>query len=522
MHRQVGEAIGAAGVAHRVAVDAIGEARRRPARDDRAAGDLVGPGDGPALLVQARREVVVVEGPQRAVADIFLAGIDHLDRVIHLLGDFHRVADEVRFQAPAEAAAEQVVVHLHRLLRQPGELRRQGLGPRRHLDAEPEVAAVLAHMGGAVDRLHAGVGEKRHLVGHLDLLRRLAHGFLHIAFGAGLDAFALGGLRDVLQQLRAGHLGVLALVPLDLQGGQALARSAGVVGDHRHRIIRTHHLVHALHRHGRRVVHFGQGAADHRADGQCGDLHPFRAGVDAEHRRATDLVRRVGAPGRGADQLELGRVLQLHLSRCRQLGGGVHQFAITQLAPTFRMHHGAVFGLAALHRHRPLLRRRRHQQDARSGASLAQGFPVGRHRGGTAGDLEAQHRVGVAFVVGRGVLDHHLVEAHFQFFRDQRRHGGVGRLPHFHRLDDEEHLARAVDADIGVGAELALRRLRLSHQPGQRETDQQAATHSRAGLEESPATEAEVCEGSHVVHAAASPLAGCASAATLMASRMRW
>ncbi|MNQ88929.1 hypothetical protein D3C85_1042190 [compost metagenome] len=146
-------------------------------------------------------------------------------------------------------------------------------------------------MGGAVHRLHAGVGEKRHLVGHLDLLRRLAHGFLHIAFGAGLDAFGLGGLGDVLQHPGAGNLGVLALVPLDLQGRQALARGAGVVGDHRHRIPGAHHLVHAIDRHGRRFIHRGEGAADHRADGQRGDLDAFGACIDAEHRLASHLVR---------------------------------------------------------------------------------------------------------------------------------------------------------------------------------------------------------------------------------------
>ncbi|MNF16091.1 hypothetical protein D3C80_2189600 [compost metagenome] len=64
--------------------------------------------------------MVVMEGPQRAVAGVLLAGIDDLHRVIHLLGHLHRVADEVGLQAPAEAAAEQLVVHLHLLFRQAG------------------------------------------------------------------------------------------------------------------------------------------------------------------------------------------------------------------------------------------------------------------------------------------------------------------------------------------------------------------------------------------------------------------
>ncbi|MNQ79624.1 hypothetical protein D3C85_945750 [compost metagenome] len=182
------------------------------------------------------------------------------------------------------------------------------------------------------------------------------------------------------------------------------------------------------------------------------------------------------------------------------------------------MQHGAVLSPAAFHRHRPLLRRRRHQQDTRAGAGLTQGLPVGRHRGGAAGDLEAEHGVGIALVVGRGVFDRHLVEAHLQFLGDQRRHGGVSGLAHFHRLNDEEHLAAAVDADIGIGAELALRRLRLAHQARQAEADQQAAPHGGAGLEKAAAAEAG---RSQVAHAASSAFAGCAWAASLIASRMR-
>ena len=129
VHRQVGKTVGPAGIAHGIAIDAVGESVRRPARDDGAAGDLVGPGDRPALLVQAGGQVVVVERSQAAVAGILLAGVDDLHRVIHLFGNFHRMADEVRFQAPAETAAEQLVVHHHLVFRQAGELRGKGLGP---------------------------------------------------------------------------------------------------------------------------------------------------------------------------------------------------------------------------------------------------------------------------------------------------------------------------------------------------------------------------------------------------------
>ncbi|MCY1391190.1 hypothetical protein D9M71_60260 [compost metagenome] len=376
-------------------------------------------------------------------------------------------------------------------------------------------------MGGAVDRLHAGVSQERNLISHLDLLRRPGHGRRDVTLGAGLDAIGHGRLLDGFQHAGAGNLGVLPLVPLDRERCQPLARGSHVVGDHRHRVPGVHHFVHALDHHGRCLVHRVEGAADDRADGDRRDLHALGAGIDTEHGLAAHLVGAVGAFGRSANQLEPGRVFQLRLSGRGQPGGSIHQFAVTELATAFRMQHHAVLGLAAFHRHRPLLRGSRHQQGARGGAGLAQGFPVGRHRGRTAGDLEAQHGVGIARVVGWSVLDHHLIEGYFQFLGDQRRHRGVGGLAHLHRLNDEEHLAAAIDADIGVGVEFTLGGLGVAHQARQGEADQQAAPHGGAGLEKAPAAERGSGERGHVVHAAPSPLADCASAATLMASRMR-
>ena len=97
------------------------------------------------------------------------------------LRDLHRLGDVVDFQPAAETAAEQVVVHLDLLRRQAGHLRGGGLGAAQHLRSDPDIATVLAHMDGAVHRLHGGVGQKRQLVDRLDRVGGVGHGLGDIA-----------------------------------------------------------------------------------------------------------------------------------------------------------------------------------------------------------------------------------------------------------------------------------------------------------------------------------------------------
>ena len=82
----------------------------------------------------------------------------------------------VELQPAAEPAAQQMVVDHHFLRREAGDLRRHGLGPRQHLGAGPDLAAVLPDVDRAVHRLHGGVRQERHLVDgfHLSDRRRSA------------------------------------------------------------------------------------------------------------------------------------------------------------------------------------------------------------------------------------------------------------------------------------------------------------------------------------------------------------
>ena len=83
-----------------------------------------------------------------------------LHRAIDLAGDLHRLGDAVDIEPAAEAAAEQVIVDLHLLRRQAGDLRGRRLRAAHDLRADPDVAAILAHMNRAVHRLHGWRGRE--------------------------------------------------------------------------------------------------------------------------------------------------------------------------------------------------------------------------------------------------------------------------------------------------------------------------------------------------------------------------
>ena len=146
--------------------------------------DAVGPGHRLAVGIEPRRQPVVVIGAVHVVLDVLLAAPDDLDRPFHLLRDLDGEDRAVDVEPPAEAAAEQVVVDPDRFLRQAGELGDRGLRQGRHLRADPDVAAVLADVDGAVHRLHRRMGEERHLIDGVDPLRRAGERLLDVAVAA--------------------------------------------------------------------------------------------------------------------------------------------------------------------------------------------------------------------------------------------------------------------------------------------------------------------------------------------------
>ena len=327
----------------------------------------------------------------------------------------------VDLEPPAEAAAEQVVVDPDRVLRQPGDLGDHGLGQGRRLGADPDVAAVLADMDGAVHRLHRRMGEERQLIDRVDPLRRAGERLLGVALVARHRAGLLRRLLELADDVGAVDRRVRAVVPLDGGRLEPLLGRPHMVGDHGDGIVDPHHLAHALDRARRRLVHRFRLAAEHRRDGDRRDLHARQLGVDAELGAAVDLVRRVQPLGRRADQGEVLRILQRHAvgRRHRQGGGGVHQLAVAQAARAGRVRDHAVPRPAGGGIDAPLLGRRRDQQGAGDRAGLAQRRPEGADRGRKAGRLDVQDRIGIERVVRRRMLEPDLIEADLQLLRQQ-------------------------------------------------------------------------------------------------------
>ena len=362
-------------------------------------------GDRRAAGVQRRGHAVVIERPIDVVLDVLLAGPDHLDRAIDLPGDLHRLGDAVDLQPAAEAAAEQVIVDLDLLQRQAGHLRRRRLGAAQNLRAEPDVAAIRAHMHRAVHRLHGGMRQQRQLIDRLERAGGARHGLGDIAILHGDHAGPLQRLLMQRGQIGAGEIGVGARVPGDVERRQALLRRPHVIGDHRHRIVEAHHLAHALDGLRLAVVEARELAAEHRAGRHRRDLHARKPDVDAELRLAVDLVGSVEALGGLADQLECARILERHVVGHRQLRGRLGERPIGELAPGRRMDHLALLGAAGERIDVPGLGCGRHQHAAGGRAGAAQRLPEGAHRGRAAGRLEAQKLVAIELVVGRRVRD---------------------------------------------------------------------------------------------------------------------
>ncbi len=120
--------------------------------------------------------------------NIFLAGPDDLDRPLDLLRNADGLGHIVMLEPPAEAAAQEIVVHDHFLERQAGDLGCGRLGSTLHLRAGPHLAPILPDVDGAAERLHCGVREEGRLVDRVNLPGRSAHRRRRIAVLPGHDA----------------------------------------------------------------------------------------------------------------------------------------------------------------------------------------------------------------------------------------------------------------------------------------------------------------------------------------------
>src|SRR5262249_21164785 len=146
-----------------------------------------------------------------------LARPNDLHGPIDMLGYLDRPNDAIDLQAPAKAAAEQMIVDNDLVEREARCLGRSSLGAPDVLAADPDLAAVPADMNRAIHRLHRGVSQEWNLISSLDPDGSVRHGLVGISNILRHRARAERRLFELARDLFGGKFCVRAIVPLDLE-----------------------------------------------------------------------------------------------------------------------------------------------------------------------------------------------------------------------------------------------------------------------------------------------------------------
>ena len=268
-------------------------------------------------------------------------------------------------------------------------------------------------MHGAVHRLHGGMRQERQFVGASNRSPCAQSPWRHrrriLATAPSCSLAARRSVPDRSAELTSAFGPSSQVIVERLQ---PLLGRPHVIADHRHQVVEHDDLAHAGTALAAAVVDVRDLAAEHRAGRERRELHARQHGVDAVDRLAVDLVGRVEALQRLADQLEILRILQRRILRRRDSAAArVDQRAVAERAAACGMRDLAVRRRAACRVDLPLLRGRLHQHGARRGAGLAQRRPERADGIGIAGDLDAEDRIAIELVVRRRVLQLDLLKS---------------------------------------------------------------------------------------------------------------
>ena len=196
------------------------------------------PRDRLAVRVESRRDLVVVVRPEHIVLYVFFARPEYLDGRAHLLADLQRLGRHVEFQPTSETAAEQMVMDGDLLCRQAGDFHGRIDDARRHLCAQPDIAAVRSHVHRAVDRFHRGVGEERLLIDRIDACLGVRETLRDVAVLAryGTVAVICRGA-EIVDDLLHRKTRARAFIPGDLQRCKAALGGPRVIADNSYRVV---------------------------------------------------------------------------------------------------------------------------------------------------------------------------------------------------------------------------------------------------------------------------------------------
>ena len=360
----------------------------------------------------------------------------------------------LRAAAPAEAAAEVMPVHLALRERNAGGFRQRRERSLEVLRRHPAFGLAGRQLHRRVHHLHAGMREEGRRVGRLDLLRR-ARDRRHGVAVAAL-AVVLGRRETVFEVLRdgrVGDLGVVAFVPLDLDG---VERGLGVppgVGDDRDRgVAHLHHFLDARHLRRLGVIEAHDLGAEHRRILDRGVEHARQLHVDGVDLRAVELVGGVEPLQRLAGDLPALRVLELDVLRVRRrhLGGRGRDLAVADGPLRGGMRDDAVRHGHFADRHLPLVGRGLQQHHARGGAALAHVFLRDADAARAAGAHLAPGALAGEIARRRDALGRDFLPVAFELFGDELGEAGERALAHFRARNADDAAVVRLDRDPDV------------------------------------------------------------------------
>ena len=148
-------------------------------------------------------------------------------------GRFHRFDHKIGPGFAPEAAAEIRGVDEYVLRLQSANFRGGALRHGLKLRGCPDVHAIRANIGRAIDRLHGGVRQVGGFVDRFNLLRGSGQRGCRVAFLAGLRAGFRHLFREKFADVLTVGAGVRTFVPFDFKHAPPLHRRPGIVSDHR-------------------------------------------------------------------------------------------------------------------------------------------------------------------------------------------------------------------------------------------------------------------------------------------------
>jgi hypothetical protein len=252
---------------------------------------------------------------------------------------------------------------------------RRRLNTRNSLAADPNLAAVLADMNRAVHRLHGCVRKERELVSRLQFGAGARQGFVAIADTLSHRSRIERGLFELARDILRVQRRVRTVIPFDHQGREPFLGRPHMVGNDRDGVVEPHDLAHAVDGFGRRIINALDPAAKDGRLRKGRDLDPRRPDVDTINGRPVDLGGCVQALGRGADELEIHRLLEHDAFGDRNVSGIGGKFAVFGAASCRRVKHFAALRAAGRRIDIPALCRGRHEHRSRGRTGLAQWLP---------------------------------------------------------------------------------------------------------------------------------------------------